>query len=402
MMATIFNVDECKMFFIPLKDDPQCKNYAIKQSNATYPYLGNINNSKVGLVRTNTSDSAYKSRYIVFSFYDNQSNPSLLVMVYNPNWINYKDFNDKNYGTEFWVKKLLGINESDSNNAKKDKAKPNSKKTDTTQGSGKSDKSQDIYDKSNNKKKTDTTPNSSKSDKLEDNGIAFSEAEVKLKLKKITKAAEDAVETINKMNDIKGVSRNKACCNLCVRNAFYRITGSELLYPQNGSDIEDNITRKGVISGEGLATDICEDFLNGKMNKYFEKVTKKQNESWKDFLTRVQDLVNKQGKIVIGIKKNNHVFMVVPGDMFKTIDNRNRVDTATVNGKHIYIMKKEYKAKRDAYEGDIYSFSFVKKTGYVNRILECGINVKNANCPLWANMGGNQLENIISFWVYKK
>ena len=397
MMATIFNVDECKMFFIPLKDDPQCKNYAIKQSNTKYPYLGNINNSKVGLVRTNTSDPAYKSRYIVFSFYDNQSNPSLLVMVYNPNWINYKDFNDKNYGTEFWVKKLLGINESDSNNAKKDKAKPNSKKTDTTQGSGKSDKSQDIYDKSNNKKKTDTTPNSSKSDKLEDNGIAFSEAEVKLKLKKITEAAEEAVKTINKSNEERGQLPTRACCNMCVRNAFYRITGSELLYPKNGSDIDDNITHKGRISEEGLATDIYNDFTKGNMDDYFEKVTKKQNESWKDFLTRVQDLVNKQGKIVIGIKKDNHVFMVVPGNMFKTINNTHRVKKS---GKR-YIMRKEYEKERDAYKGDIYSFSFVNRTEYVNRILECGPNVKNADCPLWANMAGNLLDQI-SFWVYKK
>ena len=66
-----------------------------------------------------------------------------------------------------------------------------------------------------------------------------------------------------------------------------------------------------------------------------------------------------------------------------------------------YIMRKEYEKERDAYKGDIYSFSFVNRTEYVNRILECGPNVKNADCPLWANMAGNLLDQI-SFWVYKK
>jgi hypothetical protein len=66
-------------------------------------------------------------------------------------------------------------------------------------------------------------------------------------------------------------------------------------------------------------------------------------------------------------------------------------------------LKDEYKKNPNLEEGDKYGFSFAgRKIVYVPRIVECGINVKSSNAPLYANMDYKGSTEKVKWYKYLK
>ena len=130
--------------------------------------------------------------------------------------------------------------------------------------------------------------------------------------------------------------------------------------------------------------------------------TKKPGESLDDFWKRLQDMAD-EGSLIVGAYIPDHVFLIVPGGLMDVVDNSSHFDDP-------YTLKKEYEVNPDLAAGDKYGKSWYnKKHLKVNRILECGKNVKCDNAPVYANMGYGKFSGVgvaddkkTRFYLYKK
>jgi hypothetical protein len=208
---------------------------------------------------------------------------------------------------------------------------------------------------------------------------------------------EKAVETITAFK-----KNEDAACNLCVRAALLYLKNDPILFPKTGSYLHftyegsDSII-KGQISGTGAASYVVtdlNDYLNNELNDYFEEEIKLESESYEVFWKRLQDKAD-NNDVIIGTYTPNHVFMLVSGGMIDVIDNSNH----TQNGK----LLDDYKKNPNITEGDKYGFCFaIRDIKTVPRILECGINVKSANAPIYANMDYKGVIGKVRWFRYKK
>lgn len=197
----------------------------------------------------------------------------------------------------------------------------------------------------------------------------------------INSSAEKAVEDVLTYRD-----EDDPSCNLCTRAALFNLKNDPVLFPKSGSYVyytydEMDPVINGEISGDGSATQIVNDFQdyeNNALEKYFVEETKSENETFEQFWKRLQDKAD-NGDVIIGIYKPKHVFMIVSGGMIAVVNN---VDHTTD-----WELNDEYKTDPRIEEGDKYGFCFAtREVEYVPRILECGVNVKSFNAPLYANM----------------
>lgn len=210
----------------------------------------------------------------------------------------------------------------------------------------------------------------------------------------VAKAVDDIL-TFKKQSD--------AACNLCVRAAILNLKKDPVLFPKSGSylfftyDKEKDPVIKGEISGEGDAKTIVADFnnldSNGLSNSFKEEI-KSETENIQQFWSRLQDLAD-QGQVVVGTYPG-HVFMLVPGGMINVVNNLKHT-----NGKTII---EPYKSNPNLEEGDKYGFCFTDARGInkVPRILECGVNVKSSNAPIYANMDYNGSTTKVKWFRYIK
>ena len=192
----------------------------------------------------------------------------------------------------------------------------------------------------------------------------------------VAKAVDDIL-TFKKQSD--------AACNLCVRAAILNLKKDPVLFPKSGSylfftyDKEKDPVIKGEISGEGDAKTIVADFnnldSNGLSNSFKEEI-KSETENIQQFWSRLQDLAD-QGQVVVGTYLKH------------------------TNGKTII---EPYKSNPNLEEGDKYGFCFTDARGInkVPRILECGVNVKSSNAPIYANMDYNGSTTKVKWFRYIK
>jgi len=93
---------------------------------------------------------------------------------------------------------------------------------------------------------------------------------------------------------------------------------------------------------------------------------------------------------------NDHVFMLVPGGMYKVINNSTHVNPKTG------FLQNDYKISPILADGDKYGFCFANRNvNSVPRILECGTGFRLPNAPLYANMDYN-LGILIKWYRYIK
>jgi hypothetical protein len=217
-------------------------------------------------------------------------------------------------------------------------------------------------------------------------------------IEKFKKSSEQAVkDAINAVGD-----EESPACNVCARAAFYYLTKDAVLFPKKGSCIDDFATckasgdnfYKGKVSGEGSATDIINDLESNELKEYFVEEAKVPSESYEQFWKRLQDMAD-YGSAIIGTYKTDHIFMIIGGGLIKVIDNSEH----SAGG----YLKDEYKKNPNLEEGDKYGFSFAgRKIVYVPRIVECGINVKSSNAPLYANMDYKGSTEKVKWYKYLK
>jgi hypothetical protein len=212
--------------------------------------------------------------------------------------------------------------------------------------------------------------------------------------KKYLEATETAVNDI-----VEDWKTEEAACNLCVRAALYNLTGDEVLYPKIGSST--TIRDKGeqlygkVEAGNGSAQGIIDDLKNGKLDDYFEEVTKQSGEKHTEYWSRLQAMVDNK-EIIIGTYDPGHVFMLVPGGMYEVVDNTDRKEKGT------------YKTDSKPELGDRYGFTFAsRKIDYVLRVMDCGAGLKFSNGPFYGAMDAAPLlgvagRPVIKFYKYKQ
>jgi hypothetical protein len=179
--------------------------------------------------------------------------------------------------------------------------------------------------------------------------------------------------------------KEKAACNICTRSALYYLTDDPVLFPKSGSSIDGKTPDiNGEISGNGGAASVVSDLNNYKDNNlknYFTELEQEKAETFENFLVRLQNEVD-NGEIIIGTYSTNHVFMLVPGGLIDvvnnshhTVNNGSRLDTELTSDDF------------NISKGDKYGFSFYSRSiKHVPRILECGIDIKSDNAPIYANM----------------
>jgi len=218
-----------------------------------------------------------------------------------------------------------------------------------------------------------------------------------VKPNEITKGAEKAVEITN-----EGFKEG-AACNLCVRVALVNIKKDSVLYPATGSYNylpmrQGDPVIKGKISGNGDAYRIVadlKDYRNNDLRDYFEEETRFVNETYEQFWKRLQEKAD-VGAVIIGTFMNDHVFMLVPGGMYKVINNSTHVNPKTG------FLQNDYKISPILADGDKYGFCFANRNvNSVPRILECGTGFRLPNAPLYANMDYN-LGILIKWYRYIK
>ena len=211
---------------------------------------------------------------------------------------------------------------------------------------------------------------------------------------KYLKATETAVEDI-----VEDWKTEEAACNLCVRAALYNLTGDEVLYPKVGSSttIRDKGTQLygKVEAGSGSAQGIIDDLKNGKLDDYFELITKQSGEKHTEFWSRLQGMVDNK-EIIIGTYDPGHVFMIVPGGMYEVVDNTNRRESGV------------YKTDSKPELGDRYGFTFAsRKIDYVLRVMDCGAGLKFTDGPFYGAMDAAPLlgvagRPVVRFYRYKQ
>ncbi len=204
---------------------------------------------------------------------------------------------------------------------------------------------------------------------------------------------DNAKKAVEKIMEYK--TTEDAACNLCTRAALYYITNDPVLFPQSGSYLniktldDKKQAIKGKVSGDGSAKYIVEDLNNGLLKDYFEEIKKDDSESYEEFWAHIQNMAD-NGEIIIGAYKTNHVFMVVPGGLCEVVDNTP--------------LAIDYQSNPDITKGDKWGYAFASRNiNYVPRILECGVNIKSAEAPLYGNMcfDKNAMTIQIRWYKYK-
>ena len=210
---------------------------------------------------------------------------------------------------------------------------------------------------------------------------------------KVALIKDKAQQAVDKILEYK--ETEDAACNLCTRAALYYITNDPVLFPQSGSyfnikTLDDKKQAiKGKVSGDGSAKYIVEDLNNGLLKDYFEEIKKDDSESYEEFWAHIQNMAD-NGEIIIGAYKTNHVFMVVPGGLCEVVDNTP--------------LAIDYQSNPDITKGDKWGYAFASRNiNYVPRILECGVNIKSAEAPLYGNMcfDKNAMTIQIRWYKYK-
>ncbi|MGE0089782.1 MAG: fibronectin type III domain-containing protein [Bacteroidales bacterium] len=182
---------------------------------------------------------------------------------------------------------------------------------------------------------------------------------------------------------------NKTACNICVRSALYLLKKEPALFPTGGSgfnDPENNyISRevKGYITPEGQAIKIKEDLddlVKPELIERFIEIEKNEQESWADYLKRLQDEAD-MGEIIVGAYKDKngdgaHTVMITPGGL---ID----IDTDTEKwGENFTRIGRE-----------------INK---VPRILECGGSEREIMAPICLRMDYTGVTERMTWYKYIK
>jgi hypothetical protein len=223
--------------------------------------------------------------------------------------------------------------------------------------------------------------------------IGVMEDTTKMNIDEFNLKVERAVETIIAFKTVDEAG---------IRAALLYLKNDPVLFPETGSYLhftygEDDPIIKGKISGNGSAAYVVSDmndYLNNNLKDYFEEEIKLSTETDEDFWKRLQDKAD-AGGIIIGTYTPNHVFMLIPGGLINVVDNTDH----TQNGK----LLDNYKNNPEIENGDKYGFCFaIRNIEKVLRILECGINVKSANAPIYANMDYKGVINKVRWFKYKK
>jgi hypothetical protein len=214
----------------------------------------------------------------------------------------------------------------------------------------------------------------------------------------VNTAAEQAVQDV-----LTFKTQDDAACNLCVRAAILHLKKDPVLFPASGSylfftyDKETDPVIRGKISGNGSAATIVSDFNNlssSELNDYFVQENKLSDESMQDFWKRLQTMAD-EGNIIVGTYPG-HVFMLVPGGLIDVVNNFHHTNGKTIVEPH--------KSNPKIEDGDKYGFCFTPKRGItsVPRILECGVNVKSSNAPIYANMDFTGATTKVKWFRYIK
>ena len=126
-------------------------------------------------------------------------------------------------------------------------------------------------------------------------------------------------------------------CNFCVRDAFYKITGSTILYPGGSNsclccDPEES-GLAGLVNGNGTANTIYNTLAdkNSDLAQYFEEIYDITDEDYPDF-TRIQEDVN-DGQMIIGVLARigpGHIVLLMPENLWNGTGTRDEV--ALTNG----------------------------------------------------------------------
>jgi hypothetical protein len=146
------------------------------------------------------------------------------------------------------------------------------------------------------------------------------------------------IDSISNHEDLS----DSPACNACVRDAFYMITGSTILYPSNGwrecVTCGGDYVEGGQVSKKGKANHIYNDLTedDGALKPFFDKINNMEGEDYPNF-AQMQESVN-NGQIIIGAYYNpdgmGHVVVMIPerfyvekndDDKYIDIDNNNRL-----------------------------------------------------------------------------
>lgn len=146
---------------------------------------------------------------------------------------------------------------------------------------------------------------------------------------------EDDIEDVadNCLEWVEADSVNRSyTCNFCVRDAFYKITGSTILYPESPNnaciccDPEEYNLEGGLVDGNGTANTIYSTLGDddSDLAQYFEEISDMEGEDYPDFTQMQLDADN--GQLIIGVKSagTGHVVLLMPEDLWEA-DSENDV-----------------------------------------------------------------------------
>jgi hypothetical protein len=148
-------------------------------------------------------------------------------------------------------------------------------------------------------------------------------------------------------------------------------------------------------AGEGSAQGIIDDLKNGKLSDFFEEVQKNDSETYAQYWARLQNMVDNNKEIILGTYDPGHVFLIVPGGLYKVVDNSAREES----GQNITDTRVEL--------GDRWGGSFaIRNFDYVLRTMDCGAGVKFSNGPMYGVMDakpmiGERKDRIVKFYKYQ-
>ena len=128
-------------------------------------------------------------------------------------------------------------------------------------------------------------------------------------------------ETINDIIEDISDETSGMACNFCVRDAFFRITGSDILYPYDDTnnvchscEEENQRPQGGLVDGNGQANRMYDEIVSGDLQSYFTKINNMEGEDYPNF-SRMQEDVN-NGQVILGLYKNpggsGHVVIMMP------------------------------------------------------------------------------------------
>ncbi|MCQ2210401.1 MAG: hypothetical protein MJZ34_08925 [Paludibacteraceae bacterium] len=202
--------------------------------------------------------------------------------------------------------------------------------------------------------------------------------QIKIEKSEFLKMAKEGVE-IAKISNPSG-----SACNICSRNTLYLLTRDSVLFPYEGSEYHipeknyEKVYIKGLTTNDGRAKKIKEDFEKPTVpySQRFDLIEKQEEETWQDFLARIQDEAN-NGCIIIGAmvdshNNSGHIMVVVPGEMIDT-ENENKW-------------------------GDSFKKRNITK---VPIVVECGQGVRNFAAPLCKNVDARGAIERLKWYKYK-